>query len=173
MGVWFTASAVMPALPSSEPPKGSKPTAVITADFTSTTRACPWSTSSTKASKNASATLPVSTVTRRCVGSAAWGGGSLWAHSSFAWHKAPYAIADDLNPLGFLLLTKHLRGCCGETLKQANRIYLFCVGPTLCLRTGQALNKLDCAVTLLYAVSMGWLFLGVSRKLGWICSPVS
>lgn len=173
MGAWFTASAATPALPSFGPLKGSKPTAVITVDFTSTTRACPWSTSSTKASKNASATLPVSTVTRRCVESAAWSGGSPWAHSSFAWHRAPCAIAGDLHPLGLLLLTKHLRSCCGGTLKQANRIYLFCVGPTLYLHTGQALNKLGCAATLVYAVSMGWLFLGVSQKLGWICYSVA
>lgn len=89
------------------------------------------------------------------------------------WHRALYAIAGDLNLLGLLLLTKHLRDCCGETLKQANRIYLFCVGPILDPSTGQALSKLDCAVTLVHSVSVGWLLLDVSPKLGWIYSSVA
>lgn len=128
-----------------------------------------------KASKNASATLPVSTVTRRCVEPAAWGGGVSVGTQLLCsvWHRALYAIAGDLNLLGLLLLTKHLRDCCGETLKQANRIYLFCVGPILDPSTGQALSKLDCAVTLVHSVSVGWLLLDVSPKLGWIYSSVA
>lgn len=41
------------------------------------------------------------------------------------------------------------------------------------LSTGQALSKLDCTVTLVDAVSTGWLLLDVSPKLGWISSSVA
>ena len=57
-------------------------------------------------------------------------------------------------------------------MKQANRIYLFFTGPILDPSMGQALNK-DYAVTLVYAVSMGWLLSDVSTKLVWICSSMA
>lgn len=56
-------------------------------------------------------------------------------------------------------------------MKQANRIYLFCMQTLLDLTTGQAFHKLDCAVVLVYVASMGWLLLDVSSNIDmFLCS---
>lgn len=90
-----------------------------------------------KASKNAFATLRVSTVTRRCVGAAAWGRGFLCGHTATL-----LGVAQGILLNGLLLLTKQLKYCCGETLKQANRIILICMGPTMDPSMDQKVSEL-------------------------------